>query len=534
MVMFLLVGAGVVTSCDKYEDMYDLDIKPTNNGDDNNSEKEVTVIRDSENGTAVVKEVINGVERDTTVVVALGAVNFSITPLDTVAVAIPEVLSESFEETTDKDNNTEYWEENGVFYTKTTKTYTHTLNCYKKEITIDYLDAYTYVWGKRVEFPAAKGAVSLETGSIVVADEGIKDKLHFYLSTSMYKVAFMEGSSVEKGFERLVIDADDTLLSTERTDEGYETLTSTTAKSWIEVTRTYKLSGESVTRYEVILNNGINSPAYAQLTLGSFTLSQISAVLGTAIVSGNREEGNISITGYSQNYVVGNDKFTKTFVFSYEKATWSDGTDSFEMPYRAYENVNDNGFTMNEMNPANGHDRQLNVHSISASFNGNSASAKAETEIRVVQVNDELVSREVVEEGFDYVNPTTSKTWIKIREIWSVSGEKTYVKEINLTNSIVAPASITRILPDFKLNQIDANTGTELLIASNNVGDFLVQDFEVRFTVGNNAFTRVVSFRYQKAKYAPMNHQMQWKGYESISDNGFNMTDMSKDRKSVV
>lgn len=403
------------------------------------------------------------------------------------------------------------------------------MNVYSKEINIDFLNGEVYYWGKEIKFNDANGSVSFE-GDINVADEGINGNYHYYLSTSSYKVAFMQGSSVEKGFERLAVDANDVLVSTKKTNEGYETLTSTTAKSWIEVTRTYKIADPVTTRYEVILINGIAAPAYAYFTSTTFNMNQIVASLGNASVSGNRTEPNIAITGYSQNYVVGNNLFNKTFVFSYEKAVWSDGTNSFDMPYRKYENINDKGFVNTPMSEQGGFERKLNTHSVSATFNGNSASAKAETEVKVEKEDepvDELVSRNVIEDGFDYVNGTTSRTWVKIKEIWSISGEKTYTKETNLTNGITAPASIQRILADFNLVQSTAVLGSTKLVNTTTSGDFLIQTYEVKYTVGNDRFTREFSFRYQKATYTVMNYAMPFRAYENISDNGFNLSDMS-------
>ena len=315
-VMFTLVVMSiVVASCDKSEDEFLLNTY--NNGGNNNSEITINVKRDAENGIIEASREVNGLRQDTTITVALGGVNFDITPVDTIKVASAEVIRSNFAEIGEAE--VEEYEENGVYFTKTSKSYRDELTGYAKDINISYLDAYTYVWGKKVEFPQANGAVEV-VEEINVLDEGIKEKMHYYTATTQYKVAFMEGSSVEKGLEVLAIDADDTLLSTEKTDEGYETLTSTTAKSWVEITRNYKISGAVATRYEVVLNNGVSAPAYEVMNVESFNLSSKGANLEEASVSGNREEGNIKVTSYRQNYVVGNNIFDRTFVLSYETA----------------------------------------------------------------------------------------------------------------------------------------------------------------------------------------------------------------------
>lgn len=58
-----------------------------------------------------------------------------------------------------------------------------------------------------------------------------------------------------------------------------------------------------------------------------------------------------------------------------------------------------------------------------ARFNGRDVSAVGEAELWV-EVNDELKERTIVEDGKDYIDASTTKSWIKIKEIWSVSGER--------------------------------------------------------------------------------------------------------------
>ena len=521
-VMFTLVVMSiVVASCDKSEDEFLLNTY--NNGGNNNSEITINVKRDAENGIIEASREVNGLRQDTTITVALGGVNFDITPVDTIKVASAEVIRSNFAEIGEAE--VEEYEENGVYFTKTSKSYRDELTGYAKDINISYLDAYTYVWGKKVEFPQANGAVEV-VEEINVLDEGIKEKMHYYTATTQYKVAFMEGSSVEKGLEVLAIDADDTLLSTEKTDEGYETLTSTTAKSWVEITRNYKISGAVATRYEVVLNNGVSAPAYEVMNVESFNLSSKGANLEEASVSGNREEGNIKVTSYRQNYVVGNNIFDRTFVLSYETAVLTVDEKTFDMPSRKYENVTDGNFNITDMEGITGYDRVLYTHNMSATFNGNSVAAKAEVELRMVEVKDELISRVIVD-GKDYINASTTKSWVKVKEVWSVGGEKVYTKSVNLINGIAAPAKITKILASFDLNSAAASLGGEKLVKTETKGDFKVMTYERTYTVANDKFTRVFTLSYQKAVYTVINHDMPYSEYENVADNGFNMSDMS-------
>lgn len=523
--MIMAICAIAITSCSKDDSLLGITTKPSGGGDDNNTEVTVTITRDNENGTVVAEKIENGVKKDTTVVVPLGGVSFTISPLDTIPASSAEVNEKSFSMIGDPASTP--WDDKGVYYTKTIKKYQQVLDGYVKDIEISYLDAYTYVWGKRVEFPAANGNV--ESSEIVVLDEGINGKYHYHLATSSYKVAFMQGNSIEKGFERLAIDADDVEVGEPTvTGQGYETLSSTTAKGWIEITRTYKISGPVVTRYEVIYNNGIAAPVYEVMTLNSFVLNQVPANLSTAVVSGNRQEGNIAVTTYSQTYSVGNNVFIKGFVMSYETATLTVGIKTFEMPSRKYENVSDGNFTMVDMSSYQGFDRQLYTHNMSATFNGNSATAKAEVEIRVPEVKDEMKSREVISEGFDFVNNTTSKSWVKVRETWSVSGVKEYDKSLNVINGINSPSKITKILKDFTLTQNQANLENNArLVKTETIGDFTVKTFERKLTVNNGKFEREFVMTYQTAVCISLERDMPSREYENISDNGFNTSDLS-------
>ena len=517
-----VLALSLFTSCDKALDEFSLNVEP--DGENNNTEVTITVTRDNENGVVTASKDVNGLKQDTTVVVPLGGVKFEISPLDTIQVTKPEVKSLNFTETGTASVD---WQTDGVSYIKTTKTYRHEMTGYLKDITISYLDASMEIWGKKVEFPKANGSVTFEDGAISVADEGISNEVHYYLSTSRYKVAFMGGSSEERGYERLAIDAKDVLVSTTKTSEGYETLSSTTAKSWVEITRTYSQSGSVATKYEVILKNAINAPAYEIKTVQSFELEKKNAVAGEAVVSGTRQEGNITVTGHSSNYTVGCDLFDRVFTFSWETAVLKVDGQTFEMPSRAYENTADKGFKLTLMTDANNYERRLYTHTVSSTFNNNSAEAKAEVELHK-KAEDKLVERTVIEDGLDYLDPTTSKSWIKIKEVWSVSGEKVYTKHINLTNGINAPALVVKVLDNFTLNQIPANLSEEVLASTETVGDFEVRTYQKTYTVGNDKFNRIFTLSYQKAVYNPLEHSMPFAEYENVSDNGFTTADMSQ------
>ena len=144
----------------------------------------------------------------------------------------------------------------------------------------------------------------------------------------------------------------------------------------------------------------------------------------------------------------------------------------------------------------------------------------------MVEEVDELTSTVVVEDGMDYINATTTKSWVKVKEIWSIGGEKVYTKSVNLTNGISAPARITKVLPNFDLQSVNPSEGSEKLVKTETVGDFKVMTYEKSYTVANDKFNRVFTLTYQKAVYSPLNHNMPFGEYQNLKDNGFNMTEL--------
>jgi len=527
--VIMLIGMVVFTACNDKTDDWNVETKPAGIINNNTEITVKTVDRDENNGTAVVEKVVNGVAVDTTVVVPLGGVSFKIDAKDTIQVTDVDVTSSSFE--MNGAPVADNYQTDGVYYTKTVKKYLHTLNKYVKNIEISYLDAYTYVWGVRVDFPKANGACTYN--SVAVKDDGASKEFNYSLSTTNYTVSFMETGRSEAGYEELAMNAEDKLIDTKKTDEGFEVVEYDTngnpsvSRSWIEVTRTYSISGAKKSVYEVMLNSSVQAPAYSIVTLPSFNLNKIDATASAVRDGGSRVEGNFAISQHVQDYTVGNDQFTKTFVLSYETAVWSDGKNTFTMPSADFQNLRDGNFTMTEMEDTYEYERKLNTHKMNATFADKAVNAKAETEVRVMITRDELVDRYISNEGFDYVNPTTSNTWIEITEIWSVSGEKKIKKSVNVNNGITAPAAIVKILANFDLVQSNAVLGDEVLVATRTSGEFTVRTYSRTYSVGNDKFTRVFTLSYEKAVYNPMNHDMIWKGYENVSDNGFTTGDLS-------
>lgn len=140
---------------------------------------------------------------------------------------------------------------------------------------------------------------------------------------------------------------------------------------------------------------------------------------------------------------------------------------------------------------------------------------------------DSIVSRRVIRDGFDYITPSTSRTWCEIEEVWSSGRREVYTKSVNLNNGIVAPASITVVVTAFDQNSRNAVLGGERQVGRRTSGEFVVYSFERTFTVGSESVTREFVLRWEKAVWTPMSYDMPFKVYESITDNGFNSSNMS-------
>ena len=102
-------------------------------------------------------------------------------------------------------------------------------------------------------------------------------------------------------------------------------------------------------------------------------------------LTGTQTVGDFKVMTYERTYTVANDKFTRVFTLSYQKAIYAPLTHN--MPYAEYESLADNGFKLSDMSQLteNGkiYDRKNYVHTMGAVFNGHQASAAGEAELRV-------------------------------------------------------------------------------------------------------------------------------------------------------
>lgn len=502
-----------LTSCNGVEDF--ADIKINNKGVTNVT---FDVERDAENGTVTFykKDDAGNIIADTTFVVALGNVDFAISEPDTVEVITPTVAHLGFTQVSEDSKDTQ---DGYVTLTKTVKKYTHSLDKYSKEVEISYLDAKVNYWGKTAQLPLANGnVVASEEAAVTLT--GSKDGMDIYESKTSYDVYFQNSvQAKEAGIYYLAVDAENPVVSYDKTGEGYETIDANagTAKSWIEITYTHKNGEKTTTKFEVILNNSISAPVFEVREMADFAIVADGQTLNDAVVAGTRSEGNISVTVYNRSFLVANNRFSKTFVMKYEKPVWSDGTKTFEMPYREYENIENAGFEMNEMSAVEGFDRMMYVHTMNATFNEHFAAAQAQVEIRVKEAVDEEVDRKVTDSGLTYVDENTNNAWIKGYVEYSISGRKEWNDNVLLTNTIKAPAKIVKVVTTLGINEAGDELGAPVLVKTEQKGNFEVTTYEQKYTLKYDVYNREFVLSYQKATYKPLEYAMPFAEYQNVS-----------------
>lgn len=121
-----------------------------------------------------------------------------------------------------------------------------------------------------------------------------------------------------------------------------------TSKSWIEVEQVWSESGTKKFKVEVVLNNSMTASAqlYSQEVpekyYAGFQINR-EGTLSDPVVDHQRTEGNVTITGYKQNYLLtcgatyGQEKFFDVNgSFFYEVPVYKDELLQYEMPHYTY------------------------------------------------------------------------------------------------------------------------------------------------------------------------------------------------------
>ena len=425
---------------------------------------------------------------------------------------------------------------------KHSQNYNHTLDKVEGEVEQFWFTAVVKLEsGREIATPARNASVIAADSAVVTFLNSDED--YNYYSAKMTYTASIDGKSSDvNGYKTLAtVNArpEDVCVEIKAGDKGFDELTYDengnlkTGKSWMDVIYVYSESGEKPQRYEVVLNFFVKGVARATQYGETFDgIKEIGNGLGTANEGSSRKEGSfITVTSLNQNYnsglVFDGKSYNKDFAMGYEKAVWSDGEHTFNMPSPAFEGMN-NTFKVENMSASNGYERKLNTITLNGSINGKDIkNVFAETEL-LVKEEKETFTIAVVDSAFVYVNPTTSDTKITIRETGSKGTVREYDVDVNVYNGIDAPEEVTYDVDKFDSKSDAAKlNSTDEYVGKREVGDFTVYRYKMGFTVGSENVDRYFRPFYEKAYHNPTKTWMMWKRYENVTDNGFNTTDLS-------
>lgn len=428
---------------------------------------------------------------------------------------------------------------------KHTQNYNHTLDKIENMMVAQwsFTAEVTLEGGKKIASPARNASMTASDTAVVTFLNNNED--YNYYDAKMNYTASIDGKSFgvdgHKTLATVNARPEDVVVDVKAGDKGFDELTYDengnlkTGKSWMDVIYVYSESGEKPQRYEVVLNFFVKGVARATEYGETFDgIKEIGNGLGTTNEGSTRKENSfITVTSLNQNYnsglVFDGKSYNKDFAMGYEKAVWSDGEHTFDMPSPAFENV-DNNFEVSNL-PVNGkYECKLNTITLKGSINGKDIkNVKAETELRVKE-EEETFTLSVIDSAFVYVNPTTSDTKITIRETGSKGTVREYDVDVNVYNGIDIIGEVTVDVDKFdsKSDQAKLNS-TDEYVGKREVGNFTVYRYKMTFTVGSENVDRAFYPFYEKAYHNPTKTWMMWKKYENITDNGFNTKDLSNE-----
>jgi hypothetical protein len=420
------------------------------------------------------------------------------------------------------------------------QTYKHTLDKVADTLVHTWAEGMFVLNGQAYFSPDRKS--SLKDDAVSVTPAGSDSLYRYYIGRMDYTVSIDGQTSNVSGFKTLAITNDtpeDELVDIKKTGEGFEEKTYDsngnlkTGRSWVELEYTYTISGTEKVVYDVILNYGVTSPARA-IEYGA-NFDNINAIGSGAsqVVNGPSYKVGAyvlvtpSVQDFNSGLTFSGNSYNRSFVANWETAVWSDGSYTFAMPSPVYQNMQIDWQNPVAMSSYNGYERMLQTINLNGSINGKALmGVKAETELRVKEEEEEF-QLVVVDSGFVYENPTTSKTWIKIRKVGNKGTVSEYTREIFVYNGIEEPSLITKVVDDFDSNQKNMKTTADKLISTRVSGEFKVYLYKSTVKVGTENVDRQFAPYYEKAVWTPQSFNMPYKKYENITDEGYSTADMS-------
>lgn len=260
--------------------------------------------------------------------------------------------------------------------------------------------------------------------------------------------------------------------------------------------------------------------------LSSFELKQKAQSLGSSSKTGEEKDGIFRKENYRRTQTIGNDQFTRVVTYTWQKPFVTFMGYEYAMLGPEFESISDNGFTLEAMSELSGYDRKLYKHATSARYYTEPVSNVSEMELRVKQQKDEMTSRTVVEDGIDWVRDGVTRPWVKVKEVWTVSGTKTYTKSVETYHSIEAPAKVTKTIDNWNVAKVTPVPGTKQFVSQRTEGDFIVKKYKQLYTAGNNKVKFAFTLYHEEATYNPLNFAMKFADY-NITNDAYTLTPLS-------
>jgi hypothetical protein len=429
-----------------------------------------------------------------------------------------------------------------VLVRKHTQAYKHTLDKVEGELVQNWTEGRIELENGRVfTTPERNASLAFNAEPAIVALES-DDAAEYFNAKMNYAVSIDGQNSSVEGNKTLAIETiapEDVFMGYGDVDEeGFEELSYDengnlkTGRSWKKLAPLYSESGmHEPVMFEVILNYSVKGLARTVEYGANFNgIAEIGEGAMNEVEGSSRKDGDFSIITLNREYKSGlvfdGKNLNKVFTMSREKATLVLGSQTFDMPSPAFENLS-NTFSTSNLNAEGGYERKLNTITLKGSINGKDIkNVLAETELKVKE-EAETFTKAIIASGIDYVNPSTSNSWITIRETGSKGTVKEYNRDINLFNGILSPEDIEKIVKKFDSKSTDMKIGSAKKVSTRNSGEFTIDKFEVEVTVGSENVERTFVLYYEKPVWNPMSYDMEYAKYENITDNGFNSQNLS-------
>lgn len=430
-----------------------------------------------------------------------------------------------------------------VYIRRHTQVYKHVLDKVSGELEMFWYEAEVELEDGRKFVSPDRNASLNNNGQPSIEAAGYDDDYNYHKATMTYDCKIDNDSANVFGYKTLKIQSN---IHVEKVDEGFTPLTYDnngnlkTGKSWIEIKTT--INGKSTTdRKQIVLNFWQNGePRKVEDGVNFDGVKEIGSGIGSEVDGTSFDDGEFTVTPSTitcnSGVLFSGTNYNKVLVFGRERAIWSDGENSFEMPSPAYENVYKE-FVVSSSYEDGEYECKLNTITMHGSIYGQDIkNVKAETELRVKKEEEpETFTIAVVDSAFVYINPTTSDTKITIRETGNKGTVREYERDVHVYNGIDDLGCVTIDVTEFDSKaseaKLDAN---DVYIGKRESGEFTVYKYMQGYTTGSESVDEYFRPYYERAYYNPTGTWMMWRKYENFVDNGFTTTDLSNETVSDV